>query len=403
MVVSLGAWWRLRASSDIAAGNRNKSATADVADITRTSTPKPSRKQAEKQSAGQAADDSAAGRAQRAVTAMSLEEQAGQLVMAPMFAGSDPSALQSLIADRHVGSIVLLGNWNNGTTGVRTAVDALQTYAPAANKLIVSADQEGGLVQHLKGTGFDTMPSAVAQGQMTPDALRQSAAGWGAQLKQAGVDVDLAPVLGTVQVARASNAPIGALNRDFGLDAAGNAQHGAAFVEGLRTAGVGGTVKHYPGLGAVTGNTDFTAQGILDTTTTMDGDEIGAFNTVIRKTNPSMVMMSLATYQRIDPSAPAAFSSTIIDDTLRGSVGYQGVVISDSLSAAAVSSVPSGELGVRLIDAGGDLACLGETSLVQPVLDGIIAKANTDPAFAKKVTASATRVMTLKYQLGLAS
>ena len=237
---------------------------------------------------------------------------------------------------------------------------------------------------------------------MSADTLRSSAKTWGGQLKQAGINVDLAPVLGTVQVKRSSNAPIGALNRDFGLDSNGNAQHGIAFVEGMRDAGVGATVKHYPGLGAVTGNTDFTTEGILDTTTTLDGEQIGAFNTTIKQAKPAMVMMSLATYQRIDSSAPAAFSSKIIDGTLRGSVGYDGVVISDSLSTAAVSGIATRHLGVRLVDAGGDLACIGDTSYVTPILDGIIARAQSDPAFAKKVTASATRVMTLKYQMGLA-
>ena len=90
-----------------------------------------------------------------------------------------------------------------------------------------------------------------------------------------------------------------------------------------------------------------------------------------------MVMMSLATYQRIDSSAPAAFSSKIIDGTLRGSVGYDGVVISDSLSAAAVSGIATKDLGVRLVDAGGDLACIGDTSYVTPILDGIIARAQS--------------------------
>lgn len=343
-----------------------------------------------------------AAKASRAIATMSLDERAGQLIMAPMFAGGNPADLSALISTRHVGSVVLIGNWNNGTAAAKTAADALQSYAPSGNQLIVSTDQEGGQVQHLKGSGFDTMPSAVAQGQMSADTLRSSAKTWGGQLKQAGINVDLAPVLGTVQVKRSSNAPIGALNRDFGLDSNGNAQHGIAFVEGMRDAGVGATVKHYPGLGAVTGNTDFTTEGILDTTTTLDDEEIGAFNTTIKQAKPAMVMMSLATYQRIDSSAPAAFSSKIIDGTLRGSVGYDGVVISDSLSAAAVSGIATKDLGVRLVDAGGDLACIGDTSYVTPILDGIIARAQSDPAFAKKVTASATRVMTLKYQMGLA-
>lgn len=399
LVAAGTAWWMLRPQQkDTLEHLAQPQSSSSTLNRDKAPTPKPQKSQERQKAAG----DSPAAKASRAIATMSLDERAGQLIMAPMFAGGNPADLSALISTRHVGSVVLIGNWNNGTAAAKTAADALQSYAPSGNQLIVSTDQEGGQVQHLKGSGFDTMPSAVAQGQMSADTLRSSAKTWGGQLKQAGINVDLAPVLGTVQVKRSSNAPIGALNRDFGLDSNGNAQHGIAFVEGMRDAGVGATVKHYPGLGAVTGNTDFTTEGILDTTTTLDDEEIGAFNTAIKQAKPAMVMMSLATYQRIDSSAPAAFSSKIIDGTLRGSVGYDGVVISDSLSAAAVSGIATKDLGVRLVDAGGDLACIGDTSYVTPILDGIIARAQSDPAFAKKVTASATRVMTLKYQMGLA-
>lgn len=399
LVAAGTAWWMLRPQQkDTLEHLAQPQSSSSTLNRDKAPTPKPQKSQEQQKAAG----DSPAAKASRAIATMSLDERAGQLIMAPMFAGGNPADLSALISTRHVGSVVLIGNWNNGTAAAKTAADALQSYAPSGNQLIVSTDQEGGQVQHLKGSGFDTMPSAVAQGQMSADTLRSSAKTWGGQLKQAGINVDLAPVLGTVQVKRSSNAPIGALNRDFGLDSNGNAQHGIAFIEGMRDAGVGATVKHYPGLGAVTGNTDFTTEGILDTTTTLDGEEIGAFNTTIKQAKPAMVMMSLATYQRIDSSAPAAFSSKIIDGTLRGSVGYDGVVISDSLSAAAVSGIATKDLGVRLVDAGGDLACIGDTSYVTLILDGIIARAQSDPAFAKKVTASATRVMTLKYQMGLA-
>lgn len=399
LVAAGTAWWMLRPQQkDTLEHLAQPQSSSSTLNRDKAPTPKPQKSQEHQKAAG----DSPAAKASRAIATMSLDERAGQLIMAPMFAGGNPADLSALISTRHVGSVVLIGNWNNGTAAAKTAADALQSYAPSGNQLIVSTDQEGGQVQHLKGSGFDTMPSAVAQGQMSADTLRSSAKTWGGQLKQAGINIDLAPVLGTVQVKRSSNAPIGALNRDFGLDSNGNAQHGIAFVEGMRDAGVGATVKHYPGLGAVTGNTDFTTEGILDTITTLDGEQIGAFNTTIKQAKPAMVMMSLATYQRIDSSAPAAFSSKIIDGMLRGSVGYDGVVISDSLSAAAVSGIATKDLGVRLVDAGGDLACIGDTSYVTPILDGIIARAQSDPAFAKKVTASATRVMTLKYQMGLA-
>lgn len=347
-------------------------------------------------------DTSPATMAKRMVDAMSMDERVGQLIMAPLYAGTDASTLQSLISDQHVGSVLIIGNWNNGTASVKQATDQLQSYAASNNKLLVTTDQEGGLVQHLKGSGFDTMPSATEQGQMSTDDLRSSATTWGKQLAAAGINVDLAPVLGTVTVDRASNAPIGALNRDFGLDANGNAEHGIAFINGMRDSGIQTSIKHYPGLGSVTGNTDFTADGTIDTTTTLTSDEISAFDKAIKEGKPAMVMMALATYQAIDGNNPAAFSSTIIDH-IRNDEGYDGVITSDSLSAAAVSAYATDQLGVKLVDAGGDLACIGELDYVQAIIDGLKAKAASDSAFAEKVTKSATRIMKLKLEMGLAT
>lgn len=341
--------------------------------------------------------------ARHAVAAMSLEEQVGQLIMAPLFAGTDPSTMHDVIAGQHIGSVLIIGNWTGGVASVRAATDMLQSYTPTQHRLLIATDQEGGLVQHLKGPGFDRIPSAVVQGTMTPDALRASAKVWGNQLATAGIGIDLAPVAGTVTVDRASNAPIGALNRDFGLDANGNADHAIAFVEGMRDSGVGASVKHYPGLGAVTGNTDFTTDGILDVTTTANGPEISVFTQVIHESKPAMVMMSLATYQQIDSTTPAVFSPTIINGLLRTETGYDGVVTSDSLSAAALGGIAPDQLGVRLIEAGGDLACIGDNSYVQPIIEGLLARARTDESFARRVRQSAERVMTLKFRMGLAS
>lgn len=367
---------------------RDSQDPSDSGDVDRNPAPEP-------------ADDSPSAKARRAVEAMSMQERVGQLVMAPLYAGTDPSALYDLIVNQHVGSVLIIGNWNYGVDSVRQATDTLQSYAPANNRLLMTTDQEGGLVQHLQGPGFDAMPTATDQGMMGVDALRQSAAAWGSQLNQAGINVDLAPVVGTVTVDRNSNAPIGALYRDFGLDPQGNAEHAVAFIEGMRDAGVQSAIKHYPGLGAVTGNTDFTADGILDTTTTIDGPEIGAFDTTLQA-DPGMVMMALATYQAIDPDNPAVFSSTIIDGHLRGDLGYEGVVVTDSMSAAALGGYDPSQLGVKLVEAGGDLACIGAFDYVRPILDGLNARATSDPAFAERVTRSAERVMTLKYRMGLA-
>lgn len=334
---------------------------------------------------------------------MNLDERAGQLVMAALQYGNDPATLQSMIQEQHVGNVILMGNWVSGVEGVARATQALQGLNASTGLpgLLIATDQEGGMVQHLSGPGFDAMPSATAQGQMSLDRLRAAAQDWALPLKQSGLAMNLAPSVDTVTIERAANEPIGALYRDFGLDAQRNGEHAAAFIEGMHAGGVGSAIKHYPGLGSVRGNTDFTANGIVDDTTTENGTGVNAFTTAIRQGKPAMVMVSLATYKLIDPNNPAAFSPAIVTDMLRRGAPFDGVVISDSLSAGAVSSIAPQDLGVRFIDAGGDICCVNAASYTQPILDGIRNRAAADKGFATRVTASAERVVRLKIELGL--
>lgn len=347
-------------------------------------------------------EDADMDKARQAVDAMSMEERVGQLIMVPVCAGCDIASIASGVSSIHAGSILVTGNWNSGVAAVRQAVEQVKASTPQGIALIVATDQEGGQVQHLRGNGFSTMPSAVEQGTLDTGILRAQATQWGSELVQAGITTDLAPVVDTVTVQRNTNAPIGALSRDFGLDATGNATHAQAFMDGMHDAGVSTVIKHYPGLGGVTGNTDFTTQGIVDTTTGPDSPQIAAFEQALQS-QPSMVMMSLATYTQLDANAPAAFSPTIIGQLLRTKADYSGVVISDSLSAAAVSGIDSTQLCVRLVEAGGDIACIGEYSLVAPIADGLNQRASQDSDFAQLVTQAATRVMALKYRMGLIS
>lgn len=110
---------------------------------------------------------------------MSLQELVGQLVMAPLPTGYDPANLKDEIEQDHVGSVLVTGNWNGGAAAVGTATKALQGYAGDGPKLITATDQEGGMVQHLQGPGFDPIPSGVQQGARSVDDLRAAAATWG--------------------------------------------------------------------------------------------------------------------------------------------------------------------------------------------------------------------------------
>lgn len=341
--------------------------------------------------------------AKQMVDSMSVEDQCAQLIMAPLDANSDPSSLKSLIDTTHIGSVLVTGNWTGGIAAVRKATSALEAYSDKEKNLplFIATDQEGGQVQHLSGVGFSTIPSAYDQGRMSTAELESSAQQWGQQLNTAGINIDLAPSVDTVLIDRATNAPIGELHRDFGLNAMGNAEHAIAFMKGMTAADVGSTVKHFPGLGAVTGNTDFTEHGTVDTITSSNSLSVQAFTKAIADGNPAMVMISLAVYENLDPDHPAAFSSYIIGTMLRQQDHYDGVVISDSLSASAVQGYETSMLGVLFVQAGGDIVCISDPAMTQPILDGMIARAQSDPQFAAQVKTSATRVLTQKYEMNL--
>src|SRR5690606_13595459 len=137
---------------------------------------------------------------------------------------------------------------------------------------------------------------ALDQAQQSPAELTAAAAGWGEEIAAAGVNLNLAPVADTVpDEIGTANEPIGRWGRQLGSDPAVLGEYVAAFLEGMSQAGVEGIVKHFPGLGRVTGNTDFTAEGIEDTVATVDDPFLDPFVAGL-EAGASMVMMSSALY-----------------------------------------------------------------------------------------------------------
>ena len=265
--------------------------------------------------------------------------------------------------------------------------------------LFIASDQEGGFVQVLSGPGFSAIPQALTQGSWSASTLQTSARGWGEQLRAAGVDLDLAPVLDTVPAGE-PNPPIGDFNREYGHDPGRVSAAGTAFAVGMAQAGVAATVKHFPGLGRVNTNTD-TTSGVTDNVTTFSDAYLAPFQAAIRAGAP-FAMVSFAYYQLIDATHPAVFSGTIIGGMLRGELGFKGVVISDDLGAARqVAGWSPGERAVDFINAGGDMVLSVTPSVIPAMVTAVSAEAASNPSFRAKVDAAALRVLTAKQQQGL--
>jgi beta-N-acetylhexosaminidase len=293
---------------------------------------------------------------------------------------------------------------HEGAAGVRTVASAVQALATNAATgrigFFVAGNQEGGKIQGFQGPGFDTIPTALAQGSLTPATLKTDAARWGRQLASAGVNLDFAPVADTVPPGTdQQNAPIGQLAREYGHDPATVASHVTAFISGMRSAGVATTAKHFPGLGRVAGNTDDTGD-VVDTVTTADDPYLGPFKAAIAAGTP-FVMVSLATYTKIDPNHLAAFSPTIVGSLLRGTLGFRGVIVSDSLTAQAVSSIPPATRATDFISAGGDMLISNFVTPAEQMAKGIASRAASDSTFRGLVDAAVTRVLEAKQAAGL--
>lgn len=329
---------------------------------------------------------------------MSLQDKVGQMFMVgTSVEGANPTTLAA-VRDDHVGGIFLHGRSDAGTQATADLIGQFtSTVGAAAPQLWVATDQEGGTVQVLKGPGFDRIPSAVEQAAQTDAALRSSAATWSTQLARSGVNMNLAPVADIVTSPEfaASNPPIGALAREYGYDETTVAAKVGAFAAGMRDGGVMPTLKHFPGLGHVDENTD-TRTGVTDDTVTADGADVGVYASVLPQ-GDAIVMMSTAIYARIDPSAPAAFSPAVVD-VLRDRVGFDGVITVDDLSAARqVQPWSPADRATLAVDAGVDLLLVSADPSVYPDMhQAVLARAESDPAFAAKVDAAARRIVEQK-------
>lgn len=316
---------------------------------------------------------------------LTLRQAIGQHLVFAYSGARPPAALRRRIARGEAAGVVLFGRNVRGVGAVRAQVARLQAIPRPRGldaPLLVMVDQEGGDVRRLPGppaTGAAATPSAAA--------ARANGRAAGRLLRSAGVTVDLAPV---VDVARPGAALEGE-GRTYGRDAATVTARAGAFAAGLRAAGVEPVLKHFPGFGAATVNTDDGAARVevpLATLRAVDARPYAALD-------PRAVMLSTAIYSRVDPR-PAAFSRRWVAGELRGRLGFDGVAMTDDLQAAAVARYGTpAQLAFFALRAGVDLPLFAKdyttgaraaAGLERAVRSGALQRAGLD-AGARRVLA----------------
>ena len=287
----------------------------------------------------------------------------GQLFLLGMPAtGSDQ--VSSTIERLAPGGVFLTGRSAKGvsaTAAVASTVQRLGTRASGGAGMFVATDQEGGQVQVLSGPGFARIPPATTQGTWSPEALQAAATGWGRELRAAGINVNLAPVL---DVYRQPGNFIDEFQRSYSSNAGTVAKLGAAFISAQQRVGVAATAKHFPGLGSATRsqNTDVVPVTLRTSLATLRAVDEAPYVSAIAA-GVKLVMTSWAVYPALDPHRPAGLSPTIIQNELRGRLGFRGVTITDGIDAGALA--PFGGVGNRAVlaaSAGADLILCATTN-----------------------------------------
>ena len=337
--------------------------------------------------------------AEQLLEGLSPREIAGQLVLVGIAAGSEipPATFE----EHHAGGIFLLQVWE-GAEQVDAVVDSALALARPELPPLLAVDQEGGQVRMLRGDAARETTSAEALGAEGPQAVADAYTSIGEDLSARGLHVALSPVADVVDPELGdANEPVGGLDRGFGTDPEQVADCVTAAVEALSEQGIGATLKHFPGLGRVEQNTDFSAEGIEDATTGPEDPFLESFRAGI-DAGAQLVMMSSAIYPRIEPDVPAMFSAAAIQDLLRDGLGFEGLVVTDDIGAAqAVADVPVAERATRLLEAGGDAVLTADPSLTSELVDAIEEWAGRGEEQEQRVRESAGRMLALKEELGL--
>jgi beta-N-acetylhexosaminidase len=338
-------------SHSTAAGTASGSAVAVASSRPATSTRAPS--------------PAAACHPEAVLSKWSLKRRAAQLVVVPVEEDAVLS-VKSLVTEG-AGGIILFGSEAPATMPADLA--ALRRAGGSAAPLVM-VDEEGGEIQRMANLAGDMPWPRTMAATLTRAQTRALAERAGRRMRAAGVTMDLAPVLDLSDGPGPDTAhPDGP--RSFSLKPSVAAAYGIAFARGLRAGGVIGVYKHFPGLGQATYNTD-DGPASVPPLPVLKAAALRPFEAAI-KAGASAVMVGNVTVPGLTGKVPATLSKAAITGVLRRQLGFGGLVLTDSLSALAVTdagySVP--RAAALSIEAGADMVLFDSAAAVTMTHDVI--------------------------------
>ena len=309
--------------------------------------------------------------------------------------GTTPSAsLLGRISRGEIGGMILFGSNITTRAALITLTATLQGAARAGGqpRLLIAVDQEGGAIKRIPWAPPTLSPPQMGRLDSTTVARTQGASA-GAALRALGINVDFAPV---ADVPATISSFLYRQGRTWSFSAVHTASLSNAFASGLESGGVIPSMKHFPGLGFATHDTDASVVTIHVSRSRL-APGLRPYRTAIARHIP-MIMLSNATYSAYDSTHAAGWSRVITQTLLRHDLGFTGVTITDSLTGtAAARGISTRTLAVRAAVAGTDMLLLtGSEASTAGVYATLLADARTGTIPRTRLSASYSRILAMK-------
>lgn len=271
------------------------------------------------------------------------------------------------------------------------------TGTMAKYPLFFGIDEEGGSVSRMAESSALSIENVGPMSEIgaTGDAAKAYEAGKtiGTYLSSYGINVDFAPVADVLT--DPENKTIG--DRSFGTDPATVGQMAAQAAAGLQETGVSACLKHFPGLGATTVDTHDKLAESERTLEEMQAAEFLGFQPGIESGVDFVMVGHLSVPDVTGDSTPSSLSGVMITDILRGTLGYEGIVITDALDMGAVTEgYSSAEAAVKAISAGADMLLMPED--FEEAYQGVLEAVQDGTISEERIDQSIERIYNVKYR-----
>lgn len=294
----------------------------------------------------------------------------------------------ALFAEQRPAGLILFGRNCADPEQLRALTDAFRDVVEDPDVLVL-VDQEGGRVARMKPPHWHAMPPAAAFGRIAEAdfveaaaALQLTCAITAAELRRAGISVNCAPVLDVP--AESADPVIG--DRAFSRDPDLVARLGRVAADAYLEAGMLPVIKHIPGHGRAPEDSHVALPRVDASLDSLCDVDIVPFQAVA---DSPFAMTAHVIYEALDETRPATHSRTVIEEFIRGVIGFEGVLLSDDIAMAALEG-SGAERASRALEAGCDLVldCTGEIESSRAVLE---ATARMTAEAAERIDAARSR------------